>query len=149
MGKFQQNYAVHDRKSMIAKIHIAKTQMKLDEATYRATLLSITGYESCRELSLVQLRQVLDEFRRLGFKPTNPKGKNYGIKPRVPHSKQALMNKIEAILTDLGLAWSYADSMARTMFDIDKVEWLGEKDLYKLTQAIAVYQARKQRRNAT
>lgn len=55
--------------NLIAKVHIAKTQLALDDTSYRCLLKRIAGKESCSLMSGSELGKVLDEFKRLGFKP--------------------------------------------------------------------------------
>ena len=58
----------------IAKIHLAKKQLGLDEATYRATLKRVAGCLSSAELTADGRALVLDELRALGFKPAPARG---------------------------------------------------------------------------
>lgn len=53
-----------------AKIHIAKKELGLDDDAYRDVLERITGKRSSKGMSANQHKAVLDEFRRLGWKPT-------------------------------------------------------------------------------
>ena len=130
------------RNSLLAKIHIAKKQLVLDDAIYRDMLWRLTGKRSCKQMSIKELNSVLRDCERLGFKPI----KQHGRKPNVASHKKAILVKIEAILTDLALPWQYAENMAKTMFGSHGViEWLNDEQLYKLMQALAVYQARKKR----
>lgn len=55
------------RNGLIAKIHIARAQMALDEDCYRALLRRVGGKDSSKAMSLGQLEAVLAEFKRLGF----------------------------------------------------------------------------------
>lgn len=57
-----------DRKKLLASIHIARKDMALEEESYRALLCRVTGQNSAKELTEVQLRSVLSEFERLGWK---------------------------------------------------------------------------------
>lgn len=57
------------RQALLAKLHIAAKELKLDRATYGDVLLRVTGQDSARNLSDVQCEAVLSEFRRLGWKP--------------------------------------------------------------------------------
>lgn len=128
------------RNSLLAKIHIAKKQLVLDDAIYRDMLWRLTGKRSCKQMSIKELNSVLRDCERLGFKPI----KQHGRKPSVASHRKAILGKIEAILTDLELPWQYAENMAKTMFGGHGViEWLNDEQLYKLMQALAVYQARK------
>lgn len=128
------------RNSLLAKIHIAKKQLVLDDAIYRDMLWRLTGKRSCKQMSIKELNSVLRDCERLGFKPI----KQHGRKPNVASHRKAILGKIEAILTDLALPWQYAENMAKTMFgSYGVIEWLNDEQLYKLMQALAVYQARK------
>jgi Protein of unknown function (DUF1018) len=61
-------YRFDDRRNMIAKLHIAKKQLGLDEDTYRAALTRITGKDSAKDMSAAELEAVLKDFSRHGFK---------------------------------------------------------------------------------
>ncbi len=56
-------------RDLLAKIHIAKKELALDEATYRAILSRVTGCDSAKGLAVGKLISVLDEFKRLGWAP--------------------------------------------------------------------------------
>ncbi|HCA6404271.1 TPA: DUF1018 domain-containing protein, partial [Pseudomonas aeruginosa] len=53
----------------LAKIHIAKTQLGMDDDTYRALLARVAGVRSAKDLGPRQVDQVLVELQRLGWKP--------------------------------------------------------------------------------
>lgn len=55
------------RASAIAKVHVAKKQLGLDDGTYRAVLHRVTGRDSAADLNEVQLGNVIREFVRLGW----------------------------------------------------------------------------------
>ena len=56
-----------DRRAMIAKVHVAKKALGLDDDAYRDVLRRVTGQESCSDCREPQLIAVLAEFRRLGW----------------------------------------------------------------------------------
>ena len=56
-----------------AIINIAKGQLGLDEDTYRALLVRVTGHDSLRAMSDAQHKLVIDEMKRLGFKVSGRK----------------------------------------------------------------------------
>lgn len=130
--------------AMKAKIHIAKSQLAMDDVSYRALLHRVTGKTSCRALDIRGLQAVIDEMCRLGFKPQS----RHGRKPRVPKERQRILDKIEAILTDQQLSWQYANGMAMRMFRRAQVQWLTQEELYKLMQALTIYQQRRRKRDA-
>lgn len=129
------------RNQLLAKIHIGKKALGLDDDTYRTLLERVTGKISSKDLSIKELEAVMAEMKRLGF---TPKKKDIGRKPRVAAGRKALLSKVEAILADHKLPWSYAESMATRMFQRKKVEWLTTDQLHKLLQALIIYQTRRQ-----
>jgi phage gp16-like protein len=75
---------------MIAKIHIARKELALDEETYRQVLERVTGKTSSGEMSFRQLDAVLTEFKRLGWKPK-------AGKPHRPASSKPHVAKVFAV----------------------------------------------------
>lgn len=128
------------KRAMMAKIHIAKKDLGLDEDTYRDVLWRVTGKRSCKGMDIKELNAVIADMQSSGWKP-KPAAK-YGKKPRVAKSRTITLDKIEAILADMSLPWGYAKGMARNMFNRDAIEWLNDEELRKLMQALAVYQKR-------
>lgn len=59
--------------STLAAIHVAKKQLGLDDDTYRATLLRVTGKNSAGDMTEAEREKVLAAFRQSGFKG-NKKG---------------------------------------------------------------------------
>lgn len=55
--------------AMLAKIHIAKKELALQDAEYRALLLRVGKVDSAKLLSERAAIAVIDEFKRLGWKP--------------------------------------------------------------------------------
>lgn len=61
---------------------------------------------------------------------------------KVDKGRQALVEKVGAILADMKLPWGYADGIAQKRFDKPVVEYCKYKQLFKLVQMLAVYQKR-------
>lgn len=91
-------------------IHVARRQLDLDDATYRALLVRAAGVTSSRDLKTVKdCDAVLDELSRLGFKhrkPTRAAGAPATL------GREPMLQKIEALLADMQLPWAYADTIA-------------------------------------
>lgn len=85
---------VADRRTLIAKVHVAKKQLAMEDGSYRALLTRITGKESAGECTEQQLLDVLAEFARLGFK-----GKPTAASAEREHMGQVA--KIYAIWNDI------------------------------------------------
>lgn len=62
---------------LIGIIHVAKSQLGMDDDTYRALLLDLTGKDSCSKLTRAEQWQVIEELKRKGFqKKQTHKGKH-------------------------------------------------------------------------
>ena len=134
------------KKILMAKIHIGKKDLHLDDDTYRDVLWRVTGKRSCKDMTIAQLQDVVKDMENSGFKPkAAPK---HGKKPSVVGKREPLMGKIHAMLTDMGLHWNYAHGMADSMFKIKRLQWLNDSQLYKLTQALSVHQQREAKKAA-
>lgn len=127
--------------SSLAKIHIAKSQLGLDDDTYRALLARVAGVRSAKELSPRQIGAVLTEFERLGFKPKPAKKAGRAV-PKPAPDRASLVGKIEAFLAEANRPWAYADAMALRMFKVERVEWLDSGQLQRLVAAF-VYDAKR------
>ncbi|MFK3859312.1 gp16 family protein [Pseudoalteromonas rhizosphaerae] len=78
---------------LIQLIHIAKSQLGLDDDTYRAALLGSAGKTSCSQMSWSELNQVLEHFKKAGFK-TKAKRR---LSPKSDPKQHGEINKIRAI----------------------------------------------------
>ena len=58
---------------LIAKIHIAKKDLNLDDETYRQALFLATEKISCAKMTESELQRALDHFKQRGWKPTKGK----------------------------------------------------------------------------
>lgn len=111
------------RRDMLAKIHIAaayliKNKPGYTEYIYRATLEELYEVKSAAELKPDQMHDLLLHFARLGWRKCSRKGAgkapNAYYKDTSGLSREALMGKLEAMLTEKGKAegttvpWNYA-----------------------------------------
>lgn len=61
------------RRALLAKVHIAPKQLRMDDDSYRAVLLRETGQISAGACTDAQLEKLIAAFGRLGFKATPAK----------------------------------------------------------------------------
>ena len=132
------------RRKLIAKIKIGQQQLGLDDATYRALLLRVSGKNSCTKLDMRGLEAVLAELEKQGFAPKAKGGK----RPNRRASADAMLKKVGALLAELGYHWNYAHRMERGMFKVDRVEWLTDEHLHKLVAALQMHANRKKKETA-
>lgn len=133
------------RRKAIAKIHIAKAELGLDESAYRSLLAQEAGVRSSKELNPRQISAVLAALQRLGWVPRpgkRNKGQphNFGS-PAMPE----MITKIGALLADMQLPWSYADGIAKQMFGIQRCAWV--RSPKQLKAIIAALHVEKEKRD--
>jgi len=138
------------RKTELAKIHVAKAQMKLDDDTYRALLERLTGKTSAADLTARERSAVLNEFYRLGWSAKSHRipDRKAAARPTVEWDKGPLISKIGALLADAGRPWGYADGCARNMFALTSIRFCTVQQLRKIVAALMYDQKRRQREPA-
>lgn len=57
-----------DRIKLIQLIHIAKSQLGLSDEDYRIVLEGVAKKQSCSEMSIFELEQVMKAMKKLGFR---------------------------------------------------------------------------------
>jgi phage gp16-like protein len=120
----------------LATIHVAKKQLGLDDGTYRDMLFTLTRKRSAGDLDHAERQRVIEHMRKRGFtRPVAaPAPRSAGRKPEVPADRQALVNKVEALLG--ARPWEYARAMAKRMFKVDQLEWASAEQLRSLVAAL-------------
>lgn len=130
-----------DRRSMIAKVHVAKKQLSLTEDDYRALLARVTGAASLSAATDLQIAAVLKELERLGWKP----------KPRAKPAAQPHHRKVFALWGALQRAGGLRDGSAAALRSfvlrqtgVGAVEWLTAAQCNSVTEALKAMVARAQ-----
>lgn len=134
------------RQKMLAKIHIAKEQLGLDDDVYRDLLAHTTGLRSCSKMNKTQLENVLLVLKRKGFRDDFVGG--LGRMPLHLVEHRPMMNKIAVLLKQTGKTWAYAGGMAKKMFEKDKLSLLNGEELHKLLSALQIYANRHEKKGA-
>ena len=129
--------------SNLAKIHIAKKQLGLDDDTYRDVLERVTNKRSSKGMSSKQHLAVLDEFKRLGWKPYSNRQKWR------KRSDKDYVRKIFAIWTDLKNRNIWRDkrraslvNFVRDMTGMDDPDFLTPTDASKIIEALKAIEKR-------
>lgn len=119
------------RNQRIAAIHMGKKQLGLDDDTYRDMLEQVTGKRSAKDMTDDDLVKVIQHLDQLGFSKHE-----FGNKPKVKLSKEALIGKIEAHLAENKLHWNYAKGIAKQMFQKEALEFCTENQLWRIVAAL-------------
>ena len=124
------------RKKDLARIHLAKKELGLDDDSYRALLQGTTGKASSKDLTTQERWRLMQALEKLGAKSA-AKSRSYPGKPAiVTADKSALIGKIEAQLADASKPWSYAHGIAKRMFKVDQVQLCDPKQLHSIVAAL-------------
>jgi len=116
------------RNAELAKIHIAKKQLGMDDDAYRDMLWILCGVRSAADLSPGGRKIVLEHLKDAGFAQKT--------KGRPELTRSAQLRKIEALLTIGDKSWAYADGIAKRICKVDKMAWVPENQLYKIITAL-------------
>jgi len=126
----------------IAKIHVLKARLGLDDDAYRAMLLEIGGAASSKDLSADGRAKVLDHLARLAGKNAHHPGRPRNL------DQNAQLQKIEAYLAEARRPWGYAHAMAKRICKRERLEFCTAEDLGKLIAALEYDARRKGRKTA-
>ncbi len=141
------NFSFDTRKSLLAKVHIAKAQLTLGEEEYRA-ILDRFGVASSKDLDLAGLEKLLRHMEKLGWEARTTRkrkgdkhgapanlGRGYGKGNVKPYDRSLLLTKIEALLSEKGtdqgkhVPWDYAAAILKRMYRVDRLEWATAEQL--------------------
>ena len=124
------------RRSMLAKVHIAKQQLGLCDDDYVAVLLRETSRTSAGDCTQQELEKVLRAFEARGF---SAKARRAGPKP----ADHPAARKARAMWISLGLLGAIADpsekaleAFGRRQLKCDKLQWANQALVYRLVEAL-------------
>lgn len=141
----------------LAKIHIAKKELRLHDDDYRAILERETGQSTAKGLSDAQAGRVLEAFRRLGWKPTvvggsksPPSGQPAGFPPtqasggyKARPADHETAKKARALWISLWQLGAIRDkseaaleAFARRQLKCERLVWANQQQTYKLIEAL-------------
>jgi phage gp16-like protein len=139
------------RQAELAKIHLAKKQLGLDDETYRQVVARVSArfrsepVYSAGAMTQAERRALLDEFARMGFRAAPPAGREddwIRIDPNHPgaqHLKKLLacaydLERIGAVRADSTGRW--LRKFVRKITGVEALQWLDAKDCNKVIEAL-------------
>ena len=127
------------RQASLAKIHLAKKELCLDDDTYRALLERLFGVTSAKDLSDRQMGRLLGEFRRLGWKPK-------AANPKTAPLRLPQLRKIRLLwyrLVEAGAVRSVEESSLLTFVKrqagVERMEWLSVAQAGQIIEALKAW----------
>lgn len=123
------------RNAELAQIHIAKTQLGLDDGTYRDVMWTVARVRSSKDLDWTGRKKLLEHFRAKGWKPQPPKTAK-AAKPVSPGQDalvKSLWNELHAADKVRDPSDAALGSWLKRNKWPERPEWLNHK---QITQAI-------------
>jgi phage gp16-like protein len=126
------------RRSMLAKIHVAKKQLAMDEDDYRQILFNVTGHHSLIDCTDEDLHMVVGAMKARGFKPV-PKSTGSG-RATAMHPMARKARAMWISLHHLGLVRNPSEealeAFAKRQLGCEKLVWARQGDAHKLIEAL-------------
>jgi phage gp16-like protein len=125
------------RRAMLAKIHLAKKSLQLDEDDYRNILMQETGRGSAGDCTEAELERVIDRFRGLGWKPLPKAG---GSTRAAQHPMARKARALWISLYHLGVVRSpkegALEAFAKRQLGCERLVWAKQSEGYRLIEAL-------------
>lgn len=130
------------KQKFIRLIHVAKRELGLDEDTYRAMLVNVTGMDSTKTMPLYKLEAVVKHMKRTGFKVRS--------KPQTRSlADDAQSKKIRALWLDMaekGIVKNPSEAALATyvkrLTGVDRLEWLSTEQASSVIETLKKWQKR-------
>lgn len=123
-----------DRRLLIAKIHLAKKEMGLGDDDYRAMLVRVTTRLSSAECTLPELRSMVEEMKRQGFKP-RPSTRTAADHPAAQKAR-ALWISLYHLGAIHNSSEQALEAFAKRQLGCDRMQWANQAHAYKLIEAL-------------
>lgn len=130
-----------DRRAMLAKVHLAKKDLRLDEEVYRDIVQRVTGCSSSSKCDRPQLVKLLAEFKRVGW--------DVGAKPAFKESSKRHVRLIfglwkglcDADIPDIKTRAALV-AFVKNMTKVDNPEWLTVDQARQVTEGLKAWRKR-------
>lgn len=136
----QFNPANRRRRAMLARIHVARKQLRLDEDDYRQILLDATGRSSAGDCTEAELERALKQFEAKGFKPLPKAGSTTPANRPAQHPVARKARALWISLYHLGAVRSpdekALEAFAKRQLGCERLVWANQSQGYRLIEAL-------------
>ena len=131
------------RGSMIAKIHIAKKDLGLDDDTYRSIIMQTVGKDSSSKCTDKQLDKVLRALKAKGWKNANNQKKKTRSAPSPLIKKiYALWGALQQIGEINTTEKTALDSFVKKHTGVDYTHWVDSRQAVKIIEILKKWKER-------
>ena len=134
--------AQQHRRSMLAKINIARQQLDLVEDDYRQMLFDATGRTSLKDCNDGQLARMIDVLKSKGFRPI-PKGGKAPAQHPMARKARALWISLWHLGVVHNASEHALEAFAKEQLGCDRLAWARQSDGNKLIEALKAMGKRK------
>lgn len=120
-------------RAVLAKIHIAKKELGLDDEAYRDVLKRVTGKRSSRDLNDYQLDQLFREFKRLGWKPKKTRRRVVRAQVRMIYALWGVLHEGGAVENGGPEA---CEAWVRRMYGADLTPWMAAEECNDVIESL-------------
>lgn len=124
------------RRAMLAKIHIAKKQLALDEDDYRQILLDEARVDSAGEANEAGLKAVLRRLEGLGFKSRPSRGGVRQAQSPMARKARALWISLWHLGAVRNRSEQALEAFAKRQLGCDRMVWANQREANKLIEAL-------------
>lgn len=123
------------RRSLIAKVHVARKELRLAEDDYRAVLIRVTGHDSAKLCTNAELTAVVEKFARQGFT-----AKASGKPAQADHPSARKARALWISLHQLGAIDNPSEhaleAFAKRQLGVTKLAWANQSLAYRLIEGL-------------
>ena len=134
-----------NKQRLIQLIHIARSNLQMDEDTYRQMLQGLTGQASTKGMDTTQLNRVLESMKNKGFRIKSAGKASSGL----PLDSHPQSKKIRALWLEMATAGIIRDSSEKALSlwvqretGISALRWLNNEEASRVIEKLKKWQRR-------
>jgi len=124
------------RRGLIAKVHVAKKQLNLDDDDYRQIMLDEAGVMSAADADEAGLKAVVRRFEGLGFKPLPKKGLPRAAQSPMAKKARALWISLYHLGEVRNRSEKALEAFAQRQLKCERMAWADQSQAHKLIEAL-------------
>lgn len=125
-----------ERRAMLAKVHVARKALGIEEDDYRELLTRVTGKRSAKDCNNHQLTKAMAEFERMGFQAVGRASKRVPAGSPTARKARAMWISLAQLGAVADSAESALEAFARRQLGVDRLQWADERQGYRLIEAL-------------
>lgn len=134
--------AAQHRRSLIAKIHVAKKQLVMAEDDYRQILFDETGRGSLKDCDVRELEKVVRRLQGIGFTPVPKAGRKGVAMHPMARKARALWISLHHLNVVKNPAEEALEAFAARQLGCERLIWARQGDAFRLIEALKDMAAR-------